>query len=163
MKKYYKVNYSLLASLLTPIVLRRDVFVRLLSSMMRPLELLHASFITYAESLIPKANAQICFMQAILNDEFDYVQRRIRVRNVIVDTDPFLLWKEDQNKPMMLQRDGAANPLLLNRDGQIGANIINFEVVLPATYYLWEEEERRMRIIINKNKLASKKYRIYNE
>jgi hypothetical protein len=163
MKKYYKVNYSLLALLLTPIVLRMKIFMGLLSSMMRPLELLHTKFITYAESLITKANAQICYMQSIINDEFDYYQRRIIVRNITPDTDALLLWKENQNKPMMLQRDGAENPLLLNRDGQIGANNIDFEAVLPFFFILSTDEERRIKTIINKNKLASKKYRIINE
>jgi hypothetical protein len=63
----------------------------------------------------------------------------------------------------MLQRDGAENPLLLNRDGQTGANNLDFEVVLPFFFILSTDEERRMKTIINKNKPASKKYRIINE
>jgi len=52
---------------------------------------------------------------------------------------------------------------LLSRNGQAGSNNIDFEIVLPTFFYLSKDEEIRMKTLINKNKLATKKYRIVNE
>jgi hypothetical protein len=164
MKKHYNVNYSLLALLLFPTFLRNKLITAFLSSFVRPLESLHGDFITYMNALTTRANAQVCYMQKLLNDEFDYYERRIRVRPAAIDTDYYLLWKEEQNKPVMLSResDEGFTPYLLSKDGQIGANNLDFEVVLPVFFYLSKDEERRMKTLIERNKLATKKYRIIN-
>ena len=57
----------------------------------------------------------------------------------------------------------ADEPVLLNSDGQFGSNTEDFEVVLPYFWILTANELKRMKRIINMNKLASKKYRIVYE
>jgi len=160
MKKYYNINYSLLALLLMPTMLRNIVQKALLTSLVKPLDLQNNEFVSFIQSLSTQVNAQKCYLQAVLNNEFDFVQRRIKVRNTLLKTDNYLLWRESQNKPLMLSTD---EPVLLNRDGQTGSNTEDFEVVLPPLWTMSAAELKRMKIIININKLASKKYRIVYE
>jgi len=160
MNKYYTINYSLLVLLLTPTMLRNPIERVLLSSLVKPLDLLNEEFSAYAQSLDTQINAQICYMQALLNDEFDFFNRRIIVRTIPLETDNYLLWSEASDKPMMLSNE---QPVLLNSDGQLGSNTEDFEVVLPQLWVMSAAEETRMRQIINANKLASKKYIIVYE
>lgn len=165
MKKYYNINYSLLVLLLTPVILRNDVETTLITSLAKPLDSLNNDFNAYIQSLDTRIKAQNCYMQAMLNDEFDYNERRIIVRTAPIDFDYFLLWKENQNKPVMVSKEGTDvfTPYLLNRDGQISVNNIDFEVVFPKGYTLSVSELRHLKTLVDQNKLASKKYRITYE
>ncbi|MDR1455602.1 MAG: hypothetical protein LBJ01_08125 [Tannerella sp.] len=162
MKKYYDVDYSRLMLLLTPVILRNDLMAVLLEALALPLDSLNGDFVAYTQSLLTRANAQTCYMRAMLNDEFDYYERRITVRTAVIDTDSLLLWRESKNRPAMIFREGTEGftPRLLSRDGLAGANSIDFEIVFPRGYTLSVPELRRLRTLVNRNKPASKKYRI---
>jgi len=165
MKKYYNITYALLLLLLTPTMLRGKLITALLTSLSSVLDLIHGDFKAYSQSLDTNLYGQTCYMQAMLNDNFDYYQRRIIVRTAPIDFDSFLLWKEDQNKPTMISLENADGftPVLLNRDGQLGSNNIDFEVVFPEFYVLSLPELKRLRILLNRNKIAPKKYNIVYE
>jgi hypothetical protein len=165
MKKYYNVKYSTLAIALMPVLLRGDIETALLQSLAKPLDLLNGDFGYYIRSLFTSLNAQTCNMQAMLNDGFDEGGRRITVRTASIAPDYYLLWKENRNKPVMIYKEETSgfNPYLLNRDKQTGANNIDFEIVLPEGLLLDNSELRQLKVLVNENKLASKKYRIVYE
>jgi hypothetical protein len=165
MKKYYSINYSLLAVWLTPTMLRNDVETAFLTSLAKPLDSLNGEFNAYVQSLKTQIKAQTCYMQAMLNDEFDFNERRIRVRTAPINFDYYLLWKENQNKPIMVsgEETDEFKPYLLSRDGLISTNNVDFEIVLPRGYTLSISELRNLRTLVNQNKMASKKYRIVYE
>ena len=165
MNKYYNIGYPLLHLLLTPVMLRKKLQTALLISLARPFELLNVDFRAFVQTLEVRVNAQVCYMQAILNDEFDYLQRRIRIRQVQPSDDAQLLWRENQNKPILIYIEGTPDtiPYLLNRDSQIGLNNADFEIVMPTNMALSTFEIRRLKALVNQNKLASKKYRIVYE
>ena len=119
----------------------------------------------YVLSLDTKIKAQVCYMQALLNDEFDFLERRIIIRDVQLNTDELLLWQEGENKPQMICCESSLDyrPYVLNRDYQIRADIIDFEIVFPTTLSLTYSETRRLQSLVNQNKLASKRYRIIYE
>jgi hypothetical protein len=164
MRKYYNIDYSQLSLLLLPVFLRKKTVDAFASSFVKTIEYLHNDFTAYMDSLIVRINAQVCYMQSMLNDEFDYYERRIKVIQAAINIDYYLLWKENQNKPVMLSKESANGytPYLLSKSGQIGASNIDFEVVLPDSFSLSTAAERRMKTLINRNKLASKKYKIIN-
>jgi hypothetical protein len=165
MNRAYKINYSVFALLLIPLVLRGKLFTTMLSAFVRPIELLHTQFIDYMNSISYRANAQTCYLQGVLNDEFDFNERRINVRTAPIDFDYYLLWKENQSKPIMIFKEGTDGftLYLLSRDGLIGANNVDFEIVFPCGYILSVLELRHLRTLVNQNKLSSKKYRIVYE
>lgn len=165
MKKHYNINYSLLLLLLTPTMLRNDAETAFLASLAKSLDLLNNVFNTYVQGLETQAKAQTCYMQAMINDEFDFIERRIIVRTAPINIDYYLLWKEKQIKPIMVSKEGMDDvvPYLLNRDGQIAANNVDFEIVFPQGYMLSVAELRHLTTLVNRNKLASKKYAIIHE
>lgn len=165
MMKYYNINYSLLVLLLTPTMLRNNVEIALLTSLAKPLDSLNNEFNAYVQSLETRIKAQTCYMQAMLNNEFDFNERRIRVRTASIHFDYYLLWKENQNKPILISKEGTDGftPYMLSRDDLIGANNVDFEIVFPRGYTLSVSELRHLKILVNQNKLASKKYSIVYE
>ena len=168
MKKYYNIDYSQLMLLLLPVLLRNDLVKIFITSLVKPLDSLNNKFGSFIQSRQTNISAQKCYMQAMLNDEFDFSKRRIRVNTAPIDFFYFLLHTEEYAKPMMISKEnldemGDPNNFiirLLNRDGQIGAGNADFDVVLPIGYTLSTEEEKRMRVLINRNKITPKKYNI---
>lgn len=163
MKKYYNINYSLLVLLLTPTLFRNDLFRLFLLSMIKPLDDLQNDFVRYDESLQSKNNAQICYMQVVINNEFDFYERRVKVRNYVFDFDSLLTWKITTLKRTEVGTRGSGNEYLRNAKGQIGANVPDFEIVFPTGYELSQAEQRNLRLLVNRNKLATKKYIISHE
>jgi len=163
MKKYYNINYSLLVLLLTPTLLRNDLIWIFLFSLVRPLDDAQKDFIRYDESLQSKINAQICYLQTLINDEFDFYERRIKIRNYEFDFDSLLTWKITTTKRTVVGTRGSGNEYLRNAKGQIGANVPDFEIVFPVGFTLSQDEQRNLRLLVNRNKLATKKYIISHE
>ncbi|MFV0397931.1 MAG: hypothetical protein ACK5JU_07935 [Bacteroidales bacterium] len=165
MKNYYNINYSLLVMLLTPTILRSPIVTTLLTSLAKPLDQLNDQFNGYTQGIETSINAQVCYMQAIINDEFDFIQRRVKIRTSDINTESYLSWVEIQDKPIMLSAEESEEftPYIICRDGLIGVNNPDFDIVFPIGYTLSTAEMRKLRLLINKNKLASKKYRIVYE
>lgn len=163
MKKYYNTNYSLLVTLLLPIRLRKNITAILLRSLVRPLELISESFIEYIEALVVSANSQVCYMEAMINDEFDFIERRIKIRTTDVDLEALITWKKTTNKRILIPSHNTDQRFLLNAKGQIGANGKDFEIVFPLGYTLSESEMTKLKQIVNRHKLSTKKYIVVNE
>jgi hypothetical protein len=104
-------------------------------------------------------------MQAMLNDRFGSAGGKITVRTAYIDFDSYLLWIEGQNKPLLVYKEETVGfaPYLLNRDDRISTNNIDFERVLPSGFVPDDTELRQLDTLVNKNKLASKKYRVVYE
>lgn len=163
MKKYYNINYSLLVLLMTPTLLRQHMTNVFQDSMSKPLDAINNQFVKYMEGLVTIASSQVCYMQALLNDEFDFYDRRIKVRTYKFDFDSLILWDMSIPKRAMFGKKGSGNQFLLCKKGQIGANIPDFEIVFPVGFALSPDEERRLKQLVNQHKLATKKYIITNE
>lgn len=160
MKKYYNINYQLLVTLLLPIMLRQKITTALLYALVRPLELIGNKFIKYIESLVTTANSQVCYMEAMINDEFDFIERRIKIRTKAVDFLAMIFWEKEEKRSVVLYDDKA---FLINHKYQIGINEKDFEIVFPLGFALSDAEQMRLKQIVNKYKLSSKKYIVVNE
>mgnify|MGYP001241803910 CR=1 FL=1 len=163
-KNYYNIGYALSAVLLLPSFLRDRALVAFVKALATPLDDVHAQFTSLKDNIDFNTYSQVCYMQGLLNDHFDPLERRIRIRNAHLDRDSYLYWKESKNKLVKLNKEDSVNfiPRIENRDFQIGTTNIDFEVVLPIGYVLSEEEENRMTNLVNQYKLASKRYIITN-
>lgn len=155
---YYNINYSRLAVLLLPSFLRNKILVPMVSAMASPLDSLHTQFVSFKNGIDFNSYSQVCYMQGVINDYFDPLERRITVRNVALDQDYYLFWKQALQKPVLLSNQ----PYVLPQDLEIGTTNIDFEVVLPIGYVLTESEEIQLTNLVNQSKLASKRYRITN-
>lgn len=164
MNNYYNVNYARVGVLLHPTFLRKPIMVAFMKAMMTPLDNLDKSFRAYYESLDTNTYSQVCYMQGVLNDNFDPLERRISITPAALDKNSFLYWLQSKNRPVRIYKEGSSGfiPRLESKEGQIGTANPDFRVVLPAGFVLSESEEARMRAFVNQNKLASKQYIITN-
>ncbi|MBF0576591.1 hypothetical protein [Dysgonomonas sp. GY617] len=162
-KNYYNISFSRLALLLLPMRWRKNAIVALMSSLVRPLAVLHSRFINYTNSLDTDVLCQVCYLEGRLNDLYDYYDRRIFIRDTPINFDDFILHKEITGKPILLSKEGTGDPYILVRNNMLGTTITDFDVVFPYGYNFSDDELKKLRSIINSNKLASKKYRIVYE
>lgn len=163
MKKYYNTNYSYLATLLLPVRLRAALTTALIRAMIQPLNRINDSFVKYRDSLIKSSSSQVCYLQAKLNDEFDYLERRIKIRTTAIDLMSLITHDIKTDSRILVPSVDSKNRVLLNARYQIGSSLKDFEIVFPKGYTLSSSEQIKLRLIVNRHKLASKKYSITNE
>lgn len=157
-KNYYNIAYSRLALLLLPTMLRQNLIVALVTALVRPLTVIHSRFETYRNQIDTSINSQVCYLEYLLNDVYDYYQRRILIRDAPIDYDNFFLFDESTGKAVVTANDTDIAWWVDN--GKLGVTSVDFEIVFPQGYEFTENEEKAIRGLINKNKLASKKYKI---
>lgn len=158
MNNYYNINYSRIALLLLPPILRQDLMVALVTALVRPLTVIHSNFETYIKQVDTSVNSQVCYLEYLLNNTYDYYERRIIIRDAPINYDDFFLFDEQSGKAVMVSDND--NPAWWVDAGKLGATNADFEVVFPRGYVFSESEEKALRQLINNNKLASKKYNI---
>lgn len=163
-KNYYDISYATHGVQMLTTNLREELVISFIKAIMTPLDDLHAQFMKLKDGIDYKNYSQVCYMQGIINDHFDPLERRIKIKNCHVDRDSYLYWKENINKPVETFKEETESFIfrIENGDFQIGTTNIDFEVVLPKGFRLSDEEDNRMRNIVNQSKLASKQYRITN-
>ena len=160
--RYYDVNYAQYAMQLLTNNYRTDMVIAIIKAITAPLSEIHTQFDTLRTGIDFNTYSQVCYMQGLLNDNFDPLERRIRIRNAAIDYGFYLLHKRNKKKPIRLARRGI-KPYYWCTRGMLRSHNIDFEVLLPAGYRLSEEEENRMRNLVNISKLASKQYIITNQ
>lgn len=163
MKRYYNTNYSYLATLLLPVRLRGVLTTALIRAMVQPLDRINDSFVKYRDSLITSSSSQVCYLQAMLNDEFDFLDRRIKIRTTAIDLMSLITHDINTDKRILVPSASSNNRMLLNARYQIGSSLKDFEIVFPKGYTLSKSEQIKLKLIVNRHKLASKKYSITNE
>lgn len=160
---YYNINYSRLISLLLPPFLRKPVMIAMGMAMMRPLDTQHREFIKYKSDIDTHVYSQVCYMQGLLNDRFDYYERRIIVRNIETDYQSNMIRDKKYSDRKTYPVKGSEPPYLFMRKGFIGADKHDFEIVLPIGFELSINEMNVLQRLVNINKLASKYYKIVYE
>ena len=86
MDNVYNINWRTFIIINLPVFLRKIRSIKLLEVFFKPVVLLHLEFLEFRRQALYKVNhnSQICYLQAVLNDSFDNVQRRIIIRNAIL-------------------------------------------------------------------------------
>lgn len=160
-KNYYNVSYSRLALLLLPTMLRQNLIVALVTALVRPLTVIHSNFVIYRNQVDTSVNSQVCYLEYLLNDAYDYYDRRIIIRDAPNNYDDYFLFDEASGKAVMVLDN--EDPAWWVDDGKLASTNSDFEVVFPKGYVFTLSEEKALRKLINDNKLASKKYNIVYE
>ncbi|GAB6123090.1 hypothetical protein [Dysgonomonas termitidis] len=151
---WYRISYSRLALLLLPPMLRNPVLAAFLNGALKPVSLLYISFLGFRGDIAYNLghNGQVCYLQAVLNDAFDYSLRRIRITDAPENEWGRFLWLESEDRPIML------GIFILNREAFIGADGIDFAVILPASLNLTGDEYNRLNSLLRYYKMAGKRY-----
>lgn len=153
---WYKIDYNRLVRLLLPTMLRKPVIQSFLDAMVIPAKSLYAAFNAYRKEADYKLNhnSQVCYLQAVLNDSFDYDNRRIRIGDAPIEEWARFLWKESEDRPIML------GTFMLQSERFIGSNSIDFIVYVPTALKLNKNDLIKMNALIRYYKLAGKRYEI---
>lgn len=157
----YDVNFKRLALLLLPQGLRKPVLAALTYAAVSPLNYLHTKFVLFQRETDYRLthSGQVCYLRAVLNDQFDPVERRITITEDIRDAAPLMLWHRSEDKAMLLPARETRQALIANRRGFGGVNAFDFWVNIPVSL-LEAVDVARLKAIVNTYKLASKRFSI---
>lgn len=145
------LNIFQLSVSLLPTFLRTPKTVAFVKSLVAPLFILHSNFYENAEEnhYTLKHNGQVCYLRKALNDHFDITLRRIQIGDGATHAQDYL-YLEAESNPHYL-----SSPLYLYTEEELEANSYDFRVILPTGLIY---NEAKMRAIIEKYKLPSKRY-----
>ena len=147
----------------TPAEVRKEPWLSFLRSLLKPVKVLYASFLTYRTDTIKKMryNSQTIVLENLLNDMFDSTLRRITVVTTYDIVNPPHLYQSSENNPLYVYTEAEydAEPLLervyLNQQSELG--ILYDFIVECAEGSLTSNQETRLKAIVNYYKLAGKK------
>ena len=154
----YNIVYTRLKLWLTPGLLTKAKLLAWLGIMVAPVQFLYQDLLRFrTQKLYELAiTPQVCYLQKMLNDRYDYVQRRI----VIVDAmeqDPVYIFRTSENKPQFFYRRSENQPVYFFTRGESGALRNDFVIQVPAAIVFPSAE---MRSLVQTYKLAGKKFAI---
>ena len=158
----YDTNLRKLGLLLLPTFLRRPLTAALLYSLLAPLRYLHVRLMLLRNETDYQIRhtGQVCYLRAVLNDECDTAGRRITVTDYerVEVGGHFIHLREDDEEVEIYTRS-VLSPLIINRRGYVGVSDVDFSVNIPESLR-GEIDEARLRGVVNKYKLVSKRYTI---
>lgn len=75
---------------------------------------------------------QVCYLEKMLNDRFDFALRRIYIADAIWYS-PWYLYQEPELKPQWLYQEPELKPIYVFTDGEAGLLQDDFVVFVPST------------------------------
>lgn len=153
-----QIDWNRFALLLLPLRLRTGTVYGLIKSMVAGVVNAYNALINYNADVKYKLahTSQVWSIEAVLNDRFDLVQRRIK----LVDAGGFdvtCLFPDGDIRPVILNSDSSA-PFMIHQDSSYFASSYDFIVVLP--YAFPEADIYELRALVNYYKLAGKRFDI---
>lgn len=148
----YDIAYQKLRAWITPDILLKPRLMALLQVLSYPIEGIYQAFNRYrlAKRYQLKISPQVCYLEMMLNDRYDFVQRRIRIEDSL-DKPPLYLFQSSENKPVFLGTQ------YLFTNGEAGDIKDDFVVKVPMDINF---ENAEMLSLLKNFKLASVKPKI---
>jgi hypothetical protein len=152
----FNVDFRRLFAILLPVLLRKPKMLALLQVYCWPLVQIYKGFLAYREKNLYTLshNSQVYSMENVFNDRFDSLQRRIYI------TDGFskqrrYAYTRLEDKPIYL------GEIPLHNRADYADTGIDFIVWVPVAVMISPQDKIELTALINKYKLASKRFRIY--
>jgi len=149
--------------------LRRTVRVIWLRVITSPVGRTYEQLLLFREQSLYKLahNSQIVYLQKALNDQFDDIDRGIRVRNSDI-LEPVWHYDTQDQKPVYYYDTTDEHPVYFRSQADFDRLNSDFEVVIPvalkpATQPEVDAFELQIRLLVDYYKLYSKKYIIKYE
>ena len=138
--------------------IRTDDLVVWVKSLIHPMVVMYNQFLRYRKlvNYRLKITCQLVYLERMLNDQFDYAQRRI----VIDDAEyklPVVLYQEDELITVPLYTEGEGQYQVLYTESEVGINRNIFVVKVPLDLIF---SEIRMRALLDYFKHDGVKYTI---
>ncbi|MDI3319118.1 hypothetical protein [Pinibacter soli] len=158
-KNIYNLDIKKLAIILTPVILRKRRFIAWLAALVTPIDYVYKLFVRFRGDMLYRLQitGQVCYVEKMLNDRYDTIQRRIYIRQA-KEYPPLFLYQKIEGKPVILytkaeQRDKT----FLYTKAESGKDTVDFIVYVPAIINFNEKE---LLALVNTYKLAGKTYKV---
>lgn len=154
----FNINFKKLAILWLPTFLRKSLLMNFVAVLVAPLESLYIIFLRVRKkNLIQvRTTCQKFSMQKRLNDEFDTVERRVKIVPAVIYNGVYLYTKaEDDAKKTKTKWLHTAKPIYLRTESELYSEF-DFIVEIPNTGI----NEYRLKGEIEYYMLQSKNYKI---
>lgn len=154
------VNFSVtyLLQLVLPPILRKPTSLAFLEAVAEPFETLQSNLYGNHEHTkeLLKFNGQVCYLEHVLNDNFDFSSRQIYIGDGNVNPLTYVFDESEPNEDLILfnQSEGGTPPYLYNLS-EIAIEV-DFIVFYPGSIVPFDEN--LMRSIIDRYRCASKRY-----
>lgn len=157
-KNIFNINYGKLTAWLTPVKLMSVEMVAWLNALVFPVTVLYQSFLRYRSQKLYALGItpQVCYLEKLLNDRYDYTLRRIRIDDAL-DKPPTYIFREDELKPLPVYTDAEALPVYIYTNGESGDIKDDFIILVPKDI-LFDDVE--MLTLVKGYRLASMKPKI---
>lgn len=157
-KRTYYYNWRKLLRWLTPQALRKPRVLAFLRAFLSGVQHIHALFINFkiATEYTLTITPQVCFLEKMLNDRFDFLQRRIYIIDG-VSYQPLWLALKEEEKPQWLALRSEQSPLWLPLRSEVSFFSSDFTIVIPKDV-VYDESELTARV--NRYKLAGKQWNV---
>ena len=164
MDNVYNINWRKFIIENLEVDLRRVKTVKWLEVLFKPIIWLHIEFLAFRRQALYKVNhnSQICYLQAVLNDSFDNVQRRIIIRNAIL-REPLWFYEPEENKPVLFYEESDNKPVYFREESEFIGDGADFLVLVPIDLKPTNTQEEnalliKMKAQIDYYKLFVKNY-----
>lgn len=137
---------------------RKPRILALLNAMTKPVIILYQDFLNYRKAKLYDLmiTGQVCYLEALLRDRYDYTLRRIYITDA-VDYSPIYLYQDTELHPVSLYTDAENNPEYLYTDGEGGDYSNDFVIMVPDDIIFSEIE---MRSLVMRKRLPGMKFKI---
>lgn len=157
----YDVNFRRLALLLLPTFWRRPLFGAFAFALVTPVSHLHVRFMQYRQRTGYRLwhNGQVCYLRAVLNDEFDPELRRITLFDSDKTDFGTVVCRRVARRPLKLPLRADSAGVKIYRRGFTGAGAVDFIVGIPAALR-GNIDESRLSGVVDTYRLASMRYAV---
>ena len=132
MENVYNNDWSKFIISNLPFEERKPKTIKWLNVVLKPIVRLHIEFLAFRNQALYKVNhnSQICYLQAVLNDVFDNIDRRIIIRNAIL-REPLWFYEPEENKPVKFYEDSDNKPVYFREEWELLGDGADFTVLVP--------------------------------
>lgn len=148
MSNLYNTSESVLINENTPIRQRKRKTNKWLSAVFTPIVKMRIDFLAFRNESLYKVNhnSQICYLQAVLNDKFDNVLRRIVIRNAVLK-EPIWFYEPEENKPVLFYEPSDNKPVYFREESEFIGDGADFLVLVPIDIKPTNTQEENALIV----------------
>jgi hypothetical protein len=146
---------------LVPVKIRGAKMRAWIIALLRPLQTLNGVFAAWGNAVLyeQRFNAQVLYLEHVLNDVFNEIERQIYIDDAAVYIDENYIYNQaEPEQTLILYNEDESQPeLFLYNASEVYANS-DFVVYVPDTITFDALVEAQMRKIIERYRLAGKRY-----
>lgn len=154
----YTIDYLKLLQWQLAYQLRLPKMIAWLNIVVSPVIYVYQLFLKYRKNKLYELSItpQVCRMEALLNDSFDFTLRRIYIDDAL-EYPPLYLYQDAELKPVYLYQDSENAPQYLFTDGESAALADDFIIFVPVALVY---DSLQMRSLVKNFKLPGMKFKI---